>query len=235
MRRATLLRTLSFASTFSAVTTFASLFTSLGGIATVIPNAVPETLSEGIANYMAGLSNGPVPQAIGYVTPDWTSLFPNSQSLLSNGEHSPLLVAGIYNGTKSYIPTTKNIETGLKNPTEGTNLTPPTDAAQGANPALWVPVIQKTSAGYPIVGYTTLDLAQCYSDRAILATLTAYLIDHFESSTYAAIQADNGLVTAANSGAAKFLSTIKKAILSNKDKWNTDLGDKTACATVPGR
>jgi ABC-type phosphate transport system substrate-binding protein len=221
--------------TFSAVTTFASLFTALGGIATVIPNAVPETLSEGIANYMAGLSNGPVPQAIGYVTPDWTSLDPESESLLSNGEHSPLLVAAIYNGAKAYTPTTKNIETGLKNASQGTNLTPPTNATQGANPALWVPVIQKTSAGYPMVGYTTLDLAQCYADPAILKAIKAWLTVHYEKGTYTTIQTENGLVSVANSGAAKFLTVIKKNILANKNHWNTDIGDTTNCALVTGR
>ena len=100
-----------------------------------------------------------MPQAIGYVTPDWTSLDPNSHSHALQRPQSSLLVAGIYNGTKAYTPTAHNIEARLEKSTEGTNLTPPTNAAQGANPALWVPVIQKTSAGYPIVGYTTLDLA----------------------------------------------------------------------------
>jgi ABC-type phosphate transport system substrate-binding protein len=221
--------------TFSAVTTFASLFTALGGIATVIPNSVPETLSEGIANYMAGLSNGPVPQAIGYVTPDWTSLDPDSESLLSNGEHSPLFVAAIFNGSKAYTPTTKNIENGLKHPTLGTNLTPPANATEGANPALWVPVIQTVSVGYPIVGYTTLDLAQCYFDPAIFAAIKAYLTDHYEKSTYSTIQTENGLVSVADSGAAKFLATIKKNILANKNNWNTNIGNSTACAGLAGR
>jgi phosphate transport system substrate-binding protein len=221
--------------TFSAVTTFASLFTSLGGISTVIPNSVAETLSSGVANYLAGLSNGPVPQGIGYVSPDWTSLDPNSASLLSNGEHSPLLVAAIFNGTKAYIPTTANITLGLKNPLDGTNLTPPTNATEAANPLLWVPVIGSTSKGYPIVGYSTLDLAQCYADPNILAAVKAWLTDHYENSTYLTIQANNGEVSVANSAASKFLSTLEKAILTDKEKWGVDLGDKTACAGLAGR
>ncbi len=220
---------------FSAVTTFASLFTSLGGISSVIPNSVGESLSQGVANYLAGLSNGPVPQGIGYVSPDWTSLSPNSAALLSNGQHSPLLVAGVYNGTKAFIPTTNNIKSGLAHATEGTNLTPPTNASQGANPALWIPTIAKTSAGYPIVGYSTLDIAQCYHDPKITKAVKAFLKDHYTNAAYFKIQSDNGEVSVVNSGAAKFLLTIKKAILANKLNWNTDIGDKTACKTVVGR
>jgi hypothetical protein len=221
--------------TFSAVTTFASLFTSLGGISTVIPNAVGETLNSGVANYLAGLSNGAVPQGIGYVSPDWTSITPNSPEVLSNGQPSPLLVAALQNGAKSFTPTSKNITTALKHVITGTNLTPPTNATQGANPALWVPTIQVVSTGYPIVGYGTIDLPQCYANATISANIIDFLKDHYTNASYKAIQSSNALVSVANSGASKFEAAIAKNILANKSNWNTNIGNATACAGKAGR
>jgi hypothetical protein len=221
--------------TFSAVTTFSSLFTSLGGISAVIPNSVGETLNSGVADYLAGLSNGAVPQAIGYVSPDWTSITPNSPEVLSNGLPSPLLVAALQNGPKSYTPTTANIKIALAHVTQGSNLTPPTNATEGANPGLWIPTIQVVSTGYPIVGYGTLDLPQCYSNATISKNIIAFLKDHYANASYKTIQSNNGLVSVANSGAATFVATIQKNIEANKNGWGTDIGDKTACAGKAGR
>jgi hypothetical protein len=220
--------------TFTATSTFASLFPS--GIGTAIPNAVGEKGSGGVANYMAGLSSaGAVPQAIGYVSPDWTSLPPAPDSLLSNGQTSPLVVAALINGKRSYLPTTTNIALALDHPATATTTTPPSTAAEGAIPSNWVPVIQTATEGYPIVGYGTFDLAQCYSNKTISAGLLAYLKLHYTNATYTGIQANNGLVQIANAGAAKFLAAVQKNILANANKWATDLGDKAVCAKVAGR
>jgi ABC-type phosphate transport system substrate-binding protein len=221
---------------FTANTTFANLFTALGGISTVIPNSIGESGSNGIANYMAGLSSGAVPQAIGYISPDFTTVDPNSFATLSNGEKSPLVVAAVFNGHTAVLPTTANITTGLAHASLGANLTPPTNASQGANPSLWVPLIQKDSAGYPIVGYTTFDFAQCYSDRTVTSGLLAFLKLHYTvGGAYVADQKLNGFVPVANSAAAKFLATIKSNILANKNGWNTNIGNTTVCPTVTGR
>ena len=220
--------------TFIATTTFASLFPN-SNVQAVIPNAIGEKGSAGVANYLAGLSAGPVPQALGYVSPDWTSLAPNSDSLLSNGKPSPLLVASVFTGKVAYLPTTKNIGLGLSHVLVGTTLTPPTNATQGANPANWVPTIQTVSSGYPIIGYGTFDLAQCYSDPVIAKAWLAYLKLHYTNASYITIQSNNGLVKIANSGAAKFLAAVQKNILANANKWGTDIADKTACKGLAGR
>jgi ABC-type phosphate transport system substrate-binding protein len=220
---------------FTATTTFASLFTGLGGISTVIPNSVAETGSSGIANYMAGLSNGAVPQAIGYISPDFTTVDPNSFATLQNGQPSPLVVAAVFNGSTPVLPTTTQISAALAHPTLGTNLTPPTNATQGANPALWVPLIQTASEGYPIVGYTTFDFAQCYSDPTVQASVLKFLKDHYNVAPYTTDQTDNGFVRVDKSGAKSFLTTISADILANKKGWNTNIGNTTVCPTVHGR
>jgi hypothetical protein len=185
---------------------------------------------------MAGLSNGAVPQALGYISPDFTTVDPNSFATLSNGEKSPLVVASVFNGATAELPTTVEITAALAHATLGSNLTPPTNATEGANPANWVPLIQTASQGYPVVGYTTFDFAQCYADATVTKGLLAFLKGHYAvGSIYATDQKDNGFVSVAHSGASKFLGAIKDDILANKNAWNTNIGNTTACAGLAGR
>jgi len=185
---------------------------------------------------MAGLSNGAVPQAIGYISPDFTTVDPQSFATLSNGQSSPLVVAAVFNGTTAILPDVTDIENALSHPTLGSNLTPPSNATQGANPALWVPVIQTASEGYPIVGYTTFDFAQCYADPTVTKGIVKFLDDHYGTTApYTTDQSKNGFVRVSKSGAVKFLQPIKKAILSNRDGWDTNIGNTTACSGVVGR
>jgi hypothetical protein len=220
--------------TFTATTSFASLFPG-GSVNGTIPLAIGEKSSAAVANYMAGLSSGAVPQAIGYVSPDWTSLTPDSASLLSNGLPSPLLVGAVTVGKKSYTPTTKNIALGLTHVLQGQTLTPPTNAMEGGNPANWVPVIETVKSGYPIIAYGSFELAQCYADKTISKAWIAYLKLHYTNASYTTIQGNNGLVKIANSGAAKFLAAVQKNIIGNSNKWYTDIGDQNVCSFYNGR
>ncbi len=221
--------------TFSATTNFASLFP--GGINTWIPDAVGEIGDAGVANYLSGLSAGAVPQAIGYASTGWTSLYPDSQTALSNGTHSALLVAALENGGVKVQPTNANVAKGLLSPVAGSgaNLTPPSNAAQGANPALWVPLIPRVTAGYPIVGYTEFLVAQCYHSRALGNGVVAFLKDHYGKATYQAIQNANGFVTLKQVTANGFLTAIEDNILADDNSWLTDIHDATACAGRQGR
>jgi ABC-type phosphate transport system substrate-binding protein len=210
--------------TFVATTSFATLF----------PGSKPPSnfyganLADGVASFLEGTSTyGAQPQAIGYITPDYTSVINKS---------SPLLVPSITSGkVKAGQPTVKDIILGLENPVDGTVLTPPSTQAQAVNPLAWVPVIQTVSKGYPIVGYTTIDLPQCYADPNVQAAMISFLTDHYTSPTYAAVQNSYGLVTIAKSGASKFLQAIEANILSNTTKFNANIGNITVCAGVSGR
>jgi hypothetical protein len=220
--------------TFKATTSFASLFGN--PITNQIPGAVGEKLSSGVANYMAGLVDGPVPQAFGYLSPDWTSIDSKTSGLvLSNGQPSPLLVAAISVKAKSFTPTVTNIQSGLAHPLVGQNLTPPSTAAAAANPLNWVPVVQTVSKGYPIVGYSSWDVAQCYANPTVTAGIIAFLQDHLTNKNYLTIQANEGLVALNNTQSAKYLSAVEQALLTNKSGWNTNIGNATACAGLAGR
>jgi hypothetical protein len=221
--------------TFTVTSSFSSLFP--GGVVTSkIPNAVAVSGLANLANTMAGLLSGPFPQAISYISPDWTSVdSATSSAKLSNGLPSPLTVAALYNGSTLFLPTTTNIAAALKHPLLGSNLTPPTNATQGANPALWIPIIQTASTGYPIVSYSILELPQCYASVTVRKGMIHFLKDHYTKTSYRTIQANNGLVSVADSGASKFLATINKNILANANNWDTNIGNATACAGKVGR
>ncbi len=223
--------------TFTATTTFATLFP--GGINNSIPNAVGESLSSGVADYLAAGGSGgtPIPQAIGYLSPDWTSLTPNSPELV-NGAPSQLVVAALFNGKKAYTPTTKNLIAGLEHATVGVNLSNPT-INDGANPIVWVPVIQVTSTGYPIVGYGTLDVAQCYANPAISTALILFLTDHYKKAPYLTIEANNGLVPLKKAGKTGLENLVLNHLLANSgsgnNQWNINIENPTACSGLAGR
>ncbi len=213
-------------------TTFLS--TLPGGVAP--SNFVGESGSSGVANYLAGQAGVTVTSAIGYITPDWTSVDPNSNAVLANGSHSPLVVASLLNGKTAYQPTVANLTLGLNHAKLGTHLKPPTTAAEAADPTNFVPVIETTSSGYPIVGYTTFDLAQCYASPAIASGILGFLTAHYANKgAYATSISNNGLVAIAKSGATKFAAVITKDILTNKSKFNLNIQNATACNGLVGR
>jgi hypothetical protein len=232
--------------TFVATSTFATIFpSSAGGITHFIPNAVGESGFQNLADYLSNLTSTTVTQAIGYLSPDWTSIAPASDSLLSNGKPSALYVAALFNGAKAYTPTARNISVGLNSISgvaTGSPSTPPSTQAQGQNPLSWVPIIQTTSLGYPIVGYGTIDIPQCFASPAVAVGFIKYLTAHYTNATYKAIQANNALAGVANTGASKFLAPIGNHILKNvKDStgvlWNTNIQNTTVCkaAGITGR
>jgi ABC-type phosphate transport system substrate-binding protein len=203
--------------TFTATTTFASIFT------TVPSNFQPESGSSAVAAEVATLSN-----AVAYISPDFTDQAPNSAAPVH------LKVASGITNKLPYLPNLTNITTGLDKALVGYHLAAPTTAAAGALPSSWVPLIQTVAAGYPVVGYTTYDFAQCYADKTVAAGVVAFLTDHYENSTYTSIQTTNGFVGIANKGSAGFLKNIEKHILTNftdaaYPAWNVNIGNTAVC------
>jgi len=230
--------------TFTGTTNFGSLFphTTVGSLTTItggaLVNPVGEKLNQGVANYLAGLTGTPPTSAIGFLAPDWTSIVTTSGNTLSNNLPSTVLVAALTgSGTVAYTPTEKNIALGLANPGAGaTNQIPPSSAATAALPANWIPTIPLVVKGYPIVGYGTIDLAQCYANKTVQSGLVQFLTDHYSNATYTAIQTADGVVPLTNTKAAKFKTVLLAHMLSDgKPQWNTNLGNATACAGLPGR
>lgn len=221
--------------TFLPTTTFASLFGT--PITNQIPGAVGQNLSSGIANYLSGLVSGAVPQAVGYLSPDWTSIASKTAgTTLSNGQNSTLLVAGVTSGSAvAQLPTVKAITVGELHVLQGTNINPPATQAAAANPLNWDPIIQTVSAGYPIIGYSTFDLSQCYADRTIAPALVKFLKDHYKVAAYTTTQTNAGFVPLSKSGATKYLAAVTGVFLTNKKLYNLNIGNTKVCAGFTGR
>ena len=218
-------------------TTFASVFPN----STPPANFTGESGSSGVASYLnnaTGVVGAPtVTSAIGYLSPDFTTVDPNSDAVLANGAKSTLVVAAVKLGAGSYIPLVADVQLGLNHAKTGTTLTPPTNATDGANPVNYVPLIQTVSIGYPVVGYTTFDFAQCYHFPTVANALKNFLTRHYSktNATYAGEIARNGFVSIAASGASAFAAVITNDILANKNGWKTDIQDAPACKGLAGR
>jgi hypothetical protein len=227
---------------FTATSHFASLFP--GGLP---GNFVGLTGDNSVPSAMAGC-DGPVTSALGYVSPDYTTIDPKSGATLScsigGSNRSPLLVAGVFVGKAAFTPTVKNIVKGLTNPAIGSHLSPPSQST-AADPLSWVPIVQTVKKGYPIVGYTIFDFAQCYADTNVPAALTSYteggvtepgfLPLHYGNKAYQKIENDNGFATLQQTAKTGFYTSILANMLADANGWNTDIGDTNVCANFAGR
>ncbi len=220
-----------FPITFTPTSNFESLFPE----GTPPGNFMGAAEGSMVASTLAGCF-GPLPQALGYVTPDYTTIDPKSGSVITcTNQSSKLVVAGLYVGKHAYIPTVHNIAEGLTDPVLGQHLTAPGMAQQGADPMNWVPIVQTVSSGYPLVGYTSFNFAQCYAAAGITEALKAFLTLHYTNSGYAAIEHANGFATLKDVAANGFVADILANMLADTQKWHTNIGDPTACAGLVGR
>jgi ABC-type phosphate transport system substrate-binding protein len=245
--------------TFTAVQKFATLFNAGngGGANTVINGLTVVTKglnddvgdlpadgpqgSSGVAGQLETYQTAGTP-ALGYISPDFTTIDPKSDAMV-HGAKPTLHVAGALQNGLVTLPTVHEIELGLTHAKAGygSNLNPPSTAAQGANPGLWVPGVALTTTGYPAVGYTTIEVAQCYANKSVTTSMIAFLNNHFgtkaatDKTPYLASQARNGFAPIANSGASRFLKAIAAHILANAGGWNTNIGNPTACKGKAGR
>jgi ABC-type phosphate transport system substrate-binding protein len=231
--------------------TFGSLFT--GG--SVPSNFVGESGAAGIAQHLAGtvttsggskVAQAGDPTGIGYVTADYTDISANgaANATAASAPYTgfintkKLYTSGIQgttsSGTTAFLtPTTSNLTLGLGNPGAGsTNPKPPAGSA-AKNPLNWVPSIPVVTKGYPIVGYTTLELAQCYANPNVASGITAFLTAHFGgTAAYKATVTRNGFTLPA----AGYPGAITKYFLTASSSLAiAAAGTAGTCASTTGR
>jgi ABC-type phosphate transport system substrate-binding protein len=166
-----------------------------------------------------------------YITPDFTSIAPASSSTTS------LKVASVVNASNNvaYTPTVANIETGLDNGGPGsTDTTPPANETAAMDPLNWVPLLPTTTKGYPIVGYTSLEISTCYANKTAGTDLINFLKAE-ATGPYVTIIKDNGEAPLANTSAAPFGTAVNNDFLSNTSGYNINIDNATTCASYAGR
>jgi len=172
------------------------------------------------------------PNSLGYLSPDYTSIAPKSANTTS------LKVASLVNASNNtaYQPTVANTQLGLAHAGAGaTNSTPPSTKTAAMDPLNWVPLVPLTTSGYPIVGYTTVELSSCYANKAAGSAIIGLLTDTFGNSSYETIIKNNGFVTLSSSAASPYVQAVKADFLSNSSGYGLDIDDTTTCASLPGR
>ncbi len=160
--------------------------------------------------------------AMGYLTPDYTSVAPHSPHTTA------LKVAGLVNGVNgtAYAPTATAISVGLANPGLGsTNTSPPATESAAKNVLSWVPTIPVTNKGYPIVGYGDWLLVTCNNNTTVDQQLENFLVDHYKISTYVDIRKNSNLVNIPQA----FYSAIHAVFLTNQRKYNLNIGNPKVC------
>jgi ABC-type phosphate transport system substrate-binding protein len=243
--------------TFKATQKFASLFT----------NSVPPTTfvgasgSQNLASFLSGQSTSVYVSSgtavtnvtetstgsdVGYLSPDFTFIDPNSNAFLNNGAKSTLLIGQIYNSTsKKYVlPTYSNVALALTHITSydttngaPTGANPPASVAQAEANNAFVPVPVAESQGYPLVGYTTFDLAQCYANKTIGSALVAFLGDHYNVASYQTTEENNGFVPLKLTASAKYTTAIATYIFvkNGGTDYGTEIESASGCAGKAGR
>lgn len=217
---------------FTPTSSFGSLFKP-----GVPDNFIGTTGDSSGPSIMAGC-DGTVLSALGYTSPDYTTIAPQSAATLDcsiNGSNkSPLLVAAVTVAGAPVLPTVPAIAAGLSHGAIGRHLKPPSNPSAAANPMNWIASVQTVKTGYPIVGFTTYDFAQCYTDPNIAAALIEFLNLHYSDPGYATIENDNGFATLSQA-APTFFNDIEANMLADTNSWRTDLGDPGVCASKQGR
>jgi ABC-type phosphate transport system substrate-binding protein len=205
----------------SATKTFASLFT------TVPTNFTGESGSANVATQLVNTAN-----SFGYLSPDYTSIAPMSANKTS------LKVASVVNSTTGVAtaPSISATENALAHPGSGaTNGTPPATLTAAMNPMNWVPAIPQPTNGYPIVGYTTMDLSTCYANKAKGTALIKFLTTQYNGTAYQTIIKNDGFSPLANTAAVKYITSVVNVFLSNTSGYNLNIDNTKTCASYAGR
>jgi ABC-type phosphate transport system substrate-binding protein len=196
--------------TFTANTNFAGEFT------TVPANFTGVSLSGGVQSAI----NVSGSNAIGYLSPDFTAMV--------SSVSAPVVaeVASDAAPTTFVAPTPTNTKNSLATGT----------VTVGADPAGWVPAIANPAASatsYPIVGYTTWELAQCYSSTHAnqASALVTFLTDLYNGN-FDTTLIGNGF-TPVPRGAGSISTAIKSNLLTSSNSLG--IGNTTACSGKTGR
>jgi ABC-type phosphate transport system substrate-binding protein len=212
--------------------TFAALFTGSAPPSNFIGASGSGNVQEVIlGTYIPSGSTTAVggPGTIGYLSPDYTSAIKSGYGNYNKAVLTAYVTNNI-NG-KAYQPTEANGYLGLEYPASNSQvLVPPSGKANAENPLNWVPNVPNTTQGYPIVGYTTEDLSQCYFVPAVGTELSAYLTALYGTADQTFVK-DNGFTPLPNA----FLTAIKADFLSNTSGYNLNIQNSTVCGNIQGR
>ena len=210
--------------TFFATQTFSNLFTTAG-------KTVPATFATGNGSPGVQSTIGSTPNSVGYLSPDYTREIASP----TGGAAAPYVAE--VNGVQ---PTPTNTQTALATGTPSTDpsVNPAGTKFNPADPVSFVPVAANPGPGngYPIVGYTTFVLPECFADASVAATLKTLITDLYRNAGYGSAIRANGFTPIASGVASTVISDY---LLTGGTAASTingvGAGHPGLCASVAGR
>jgi ABC-type phosphate transport system substrate-binding protein len=240
--------------TFKATTKLATLFAGVDGASTNNPPAGSElwVINPGTGGYAGnfvgvkgsnGIADGVLTDsadsAIGYVSPDYTSIAKTPAPSDISTPYTKLLVADVKNANDnlSYAPDIGSLLLAMQNPGNATNPTPPASASAAAFQTNWVPAIANPAHGYPIMGYSNLLVAQCYANPVVAKVVKNMIVTDLSPSSKTLLN-NNGFQPTIGGTTSGWGQAILSAFVNNTGVLagaNLNIGNTTACAGVKGR
>jgi len=231
-----------FADVFGTAVTAGSLHTIGAGLTASGTSFIYGSGSGAIADALSAGVN-----LVGYLTPDFTSIASTALShyakvaaLLgtsindssvdpSQSPYQYIHTAKVWNSHegKAYPATPGAASKGLTNPNvAGGDFSPgyPTTKTNALNPLLWIPAVADPLLGYPIVGYTTLELPTCYSNAKISTYVKAFLTQLYSATNKTNLTSEG--FTAVPSGYTK---TIQSVFITGKSSYGINIGNTNVC------
>lgn len=158
--------------TFSAVTMFSTLFP--GNPGTPPANFKGGAGSPGVQGVVDNNAS-----SIGYLSPDYTQIVASPNT---TGGPAPYVAT-----VDGVSPTVANVANALS--------TAPTPTIDTSNPNSAIPVVANPSKGYPIVGYTTFLMPQCFADPTVATALKSFISATYRQTIYRTIISNGGFAT----------------------------------------
>jgi ABC-type phosphate transport system substrate-binding protein len=222
------------------------------------PGQSPAAASFTGASTSAGVADTLINGAyrVSYLTPDYTAIAPKAlahyakvASLLGLSITDPgvqpslspyqyIQVAKLYNRNSAtyYAPTPGAALQGLDNPgSDDVGLDYPKTKTTALNPLRWIPQIADPIQGYPVVGFTTLDLATCYADPQVQNYLIAFL-----TQLYAPVNRTNLKLEGFVPMPSGYVAAIMSVFVKGTSTYAVNIGNPGLCndngfpGTAPG-
>jgi len=196
--------------------------------------------AKGSGKVADGIVNDATGSAIGWLSPDFTAIAAVPNPAGGALPYSKLFVAALLNNGTYYSPSVVNTTAALlagggTPPAGKPGIGGATDPAVQTN---WVPQIAAPGKGYPIVGYTNINFAQCYKSATVAKTIEAVLQNQINGKYNVEMNA-RGFVPVTSIAGQALSNAFGKAIINNFVTNTTgnklNINNPTVCATVTPR
>lgn len=196
-------------------------FTAVQGFATLFGGSPPANF-HGIAN-SSGVQGLVAANTgyVGYLSPDYTLIAPLNTG--KPGYPAASQVKNAHDGNY-YLPTSSNTQNALA------NVTAP--APGDANPADYVPALADPHSFYPIVGFTTVDLPQCYADATRGGDMLEFLQDLYQQTYLAYMLEQNGFSPIPANLAGAVVNNLLSPTSQGAAGPYTSMEDPNVCASA---